>query len=279
MRLYTRRRFVNNFHLTMSVLTTLFGLFWLVWLLWTLVGNGLQWIDLSTFTQATPGPGESGGLGNAIVGSLILTGIGTGVGAPVGILAGTYLAEFGRGTWLAAVVRFFNDVLLSAPSIILGLFIYELVVLRMGHFSALAGGLALALIVIPVVLRITENMMRMVPDHLREAAAALGAPRWKVITSIVYRASLSGIITGAILGVARISGETAPLLFTSLNNQFWSHDLAKPIANLPVMIFQYALSPYENWHHLAWAGAFLITFAILALNIIVRLVLRPSKPE
>lgn len=274
---YQKRKLINRFNMGASIATTLFGLFWLVWLLWTLVINGAGYIDLAVFTQPTPAPGDSGGLSNAIVGSLIVTGVGTLIGAPVGILAGTYLAEYGRGHKIASVVRFFNDVLLSAPSIILGLFVYEMVVVTMGHFSALAGGIALSLIVIPLTLRITENMMRLVSDQMREAAAALGIPRWMIITRIVYRAALSGIITGVILGIARISGETAPLLFTALNNQFPSHDLLAPIANLPMVIFQYALSPYDDWHHLAWAGSFLITFAILALNILVRLLLRPSK--
>ncbi|HET7312856.1 phosphate ABC transporter permease PstA [Salinisphaera sp.] len=277
MNLYRRRKLVNRFNMTAAVATTLFGLFWLAWLLWTLIGHGIGYIDWSVFTQPTPPPGGSGGLSNAIVGSLIVTAVGTLIGAPIGILAGTYLAEYGRGHKIGALVRFFNDVLLSAPSIILGLFVYEIIVVSMGHFSALAGGIALSLIVIPLNVRITENMMALVPDTLREAAAALGIPRWKIITRIVYRAALSGIVTGIILGVARIAGETAPLLFTALNNNFFSTDLLQPIANLPIMIFQFALSPYEDWHHLAWVGAFLITFAILALNILVRLVLRPNK--
>lgn len=277
--IYTRRKLTNRLALGASMAATAFGLFWLVWLLWTLIINGVQYLDLASFTQPTPAPGDAGGLSNAIFGSLILTLIGTFVGAPLGVLAATYLAEYGRGTKVAALVRFSNDILLSAPSIILGLFIYQMVVVTMGSFSALAGGLALALIVIPVTLRISENMMRLVPDTLREAAAALGIARWKIITSIVYRASISGIVTGIILGIARISGETAPLLFTALNNQFVSHDLFGPIANLPVVIFQYALSPYDDWQHLAWVGAFLITFAILALNIVARVFLRPSQTE
>jgi len=277
MTIYQRRKLINQFNMTMSLATTLFGLFWLVWLLWTLIINGVGHIDLAVFTESTPAPGDDGGLYNAIIGSLFVTGIGTLVGAPIGIFAGTYLAEYGRGHKIASVVRFFNDVLLSAPSIILGLFVYEMMVVTMGHFSALAGGVALSLIVIPLTLRITENMMRLVSDQMREAAAALGIPRWMIITRIVYRAALSGIMTGVILGIARISGETAPLLFTALNNQFTSYDLMAPIANLPMVIFQYALSPYDDWHHLAWVGSFLITFAILALNILVRVVLRPSK--
>lgn len=277
MTLYQRRKFINNFNMTAAVLTTLFGLFWLVWLLWTLASHGVGYLSWDVFTQSTPAPGNSGGLLNAIVGSLMVTAIGTGIGAPIGIFAGTYLAEYGRSSRIAAIVRFFNDVLLSAPSIIIGLFVYQIVVIWMGHFSALAGGIALALIIIPLNVRITENMMRLVSDQMREAAAALGIPRWKIITRIVYRAALSGIITGVILGIARISGETAPLLFTALNNNFFSTDVLQPIANLPIMIFQFALSPYEDWHHLAWVGAFLITFAILALNILVRFVLRPNK--
>ena len=279
MNLYTRRRLVNGFNLTISVLTMLFGLFWLAWLLWTLLANGLQWISLDVFTKITPPPGSAGGLVNAIIGTLIMTGVGVLVGTPVGILAGTYLSEFGRASRLASVVRFVSDILLSAPSIIIGVFIYEIVVIRMGHFSGLAGGLALGLIVIPVVLRTTEDMLRLVPDTLREAAAALGAPRWKVITLVVYRAARSGILTGILLSIARISGETAPLLFTALNNQFWSTDLNMPMANLPVVIFQFAMSPYEDWQHLAWAGALLITFTILVINIIARIFLRVRRPD
>ena len=279
MNLYTRRRLVNGFNLTISVLTMLFGLFWLAWLLWTLLANGLQWISLDVFTKITPPPGSAGGLVNAIIGTLIMTGVGVLVGTPVGILAGTYLSEFGRASRLASVVRFVSDILLSAPSIIIGVFIYEMVVVRMGHFSGLAGGLAPGLIVIPVVLRTTEDMLRLVPDTLREAAAALGAPRWKVITLVVYRAARSGILTGILLSIARISGETAPLLFTALNNQFWSTNLNMPMANLPVVIFQFAMSPYEDWQHLAWAGALLITFTILVINIIARIFLRVRRPD
>ena len=275
--LYTRRRFINGFNLTVSVFTTLFGLFWLVWLLWTLVGYGLPWLDWNVLTQATPPPGSEGGLANAIVGSLLLTVIGTLIGAPVGILAGTYLAEFGRASKMAPVVRFVNDILLSAPSIILGVFVYEVVVVSMGHFSGWAGALALSLIVLPVVVRTTEDMLRLVPDTLREAAAALGAPQWKVIVTIVYRAARAGILTGVMLAVARISGETAPLLFTALNDQFWSSSLNEPTANLPVVIFQFAMSPYEDWQHLAWAGALLITFSVLFLNILARTVLRTRR--
>jgi len=275
--LYRKRRVLNLLSLTLAMLATLFGLFWLAWLLWTLVSQGLQYINWDLFAVATPPPGESGGLSNAIVGSLILTALGVAIGAPLGVLAGTYLSEFGRGTRFAAVTRFVSDVLLSAPSIILGVFVYEMVVLRAGHFSAYAGGLALALIVLPVVVRTTEDMLRLVPDRMREAAAALGAPRWKVVVSIVYRAARSGILTGILLAVARVSGETAPLLFTALNNQFASTRLDQPIANLPVVIFQFAMSPYDDWQHLAWAGALLITTAILLLNIIVRVFLPSAE--
>ncbi len=279
MNIYTRRRIVNATNLTISVLTTVFGLFWLAWLLWTLFDNGLQWLRPSIFTEMTPPPGSEGGLWNAIVGSVILTGVATLIGTPLGVLAGTYLAEFGRYSRVASVVRFVNDVLLSAPSIIIGVFIYEMVVVTTGHFSGWAGSLALALIMIPVVVRTTEDMMRLVPDTLREAAAALGAPRWKIISDVVYRASITGILTGVLLAVARISGETAPLLFTALNNQFWSTDMSSPMPNLPVVIFQFAMSPYEDWHHLAWAGALLITLSVLIMNIVARTVLRPRRRE
>jgi phosphate transport system permease protein len=279
MNLYARRRAVNAFNLALSVLTTVFGLFWLIWLLWTLFDSGLAWLGSDVFTKTTPPPGSQGGLTNAIVGSLLLTGFATLMGTPLGILAGTYLAEFGRYAKIASVIRFINDVLLSAPSIIIGVFVYELVVVTTGHFSGWAGSLALAMIMIPVVVRTTEDMMRLVPDTLREAAAALGAPRWKMISSVVYRASLTGILTGILLAVARISGETAPLLFTALNNQFWNTDMASPMPNLPVVIFQFAMSPYEDWHHLAWAGALLITLSVLAMNIVARTVLRPHRQE
>jgi phosphate transport system permease protein len=274
MNLYTRRRAINLFNLTISVLTTIFGLFWLVWLLWTLLKNGLPWIDTEVFTLITPPPGSAGGLRNAIMGSLIMTSIGVIIGTPIGILAGTYMSEFGRASRFTPVVRFINDILLSAPSIIIGVFVYEVVVISMGHFSAWAGGIALALIMLPVVVRTTEDMLRLVPDSMREAAAALGAPQWKVVTMVVYRAARTGMLTGVMLGLARISGETAPLLFTALNNQFDSSSLNQPMANLPVVIFQFAMSPYEDWHHLAWAGALLITFSILLLNILARFLIR-----
>jgi len=274
MELYTKRRIRNIFWLTASVAATLFGLFWLIWLLWTLLSNGLPWVSLDLFTKTTPPPGSEGGLANAIVGSLMMTGVGLAIGAPTGILAATYLSEFGRHSKIAPVIRFVNDILLSAPSIVIGVFIYGVVVLQTGHFSGWAGALALALIVVPVVLRTTEDMLSLVPDNMREAAAALGAPQWKVVTLVVWRAARAGIMTGVLLAVARISGETAPLLFTALNNQFWSSGLDQPVANLPVVIFQFAMSPYEDWQHLAWAGALLITSAILLINIIARVLQR-----
>jgi phosphate transport system permease protein len=277
MQVYTRRRLVNVFNLTVSVLATLFGLFWLTWLLWTLIQNGLQYLGPVVFTQNTPPPGEAGGLANAIVGSLMMTGAGVLIGTPIGVLAGTYLSEFGQTSRFASTIRFVNDILLSAPSIIIGVFIYEVMVVPMGHFSGWAGSAALAVIVIPIVVRTTENMLRLVPISLREAAAALGAPMWKVVMAVVYRAARVGILTGALLAIARIAGETAPLLFTALNNQFWSTSMDKPLANLPVVIFQFALSPYEDWQHLAWAGALLITLSVLALNIIARLLSRSRK--
>jgi len=272
--LYTRRLFINRFNLLMSLAATAFGLFWLAWILWTLLGAGIDALRPVVFTQMTPPPGSSGGLLNAIVGSLIMAGGATLLGTPIGILAGIYLAEFGRRGWLAPVTRFINDVLLSAPSIVIGLFVYEVYVVHVRHFSALAGIFALSLIVIPVVIRTTENMLRLVPDSLREAAAALGAPQWKVIVMVTLRAAVAGVITGVLLAVARISGETAPLLFTALNNQFWSIDLNAPMANLPVVIFQFAMSPYADWQKLAWAGALLITFSVLVLNVLARALFR-----
>ncbi|KAA0572993.1 phosphate ABC transporter permease PstA [Azospirillum sp. B21] len=269
--LYNRRRIVNKVALTLALGAAGFGLFWLVAILWTLLYNGLSAINIALFTENTPPPGGEGGLLNAIFGSVIMTTVATLVGTPIGIMAGTYLAEFGRDGKLAEVVRFINDVLLSAPSIMVGLFVYEVMVIRMGHFSAWAGAMALAVIVIPVVVRTTEDMLKLVPNSLREAAAALGAPQWKVITFVAYRAARNGMITGVLLAIARISGETAPLLFTALNNQFWSADMNAPMANLPVVIFQYAMSPYEDWRQLAWGGALLITVAILLLNIGARL--------
>jgi len=274
MNLYSRRLFVNRFNLLMSLAATMFGLVWLFWILGALLASGLGALRPAVFTQMTPPPGSDGGLLNAIVGSLIMGGGATLIGTPVGILAGVYLGEFGRRGWLAPATRFINDVLLSAPSIVIGLFIYSVYVVYIKHFSALAGIFALSLIVIPVVIRTTENMLRLIPDSLREAASALGAPQWKVVTLVTLRAASAGIITGVLLAVARISGETAPLLFTALNNQFWSADLQAPMANLPVVIFQFAMSPYGDWQKLAWAGALLITLSVLALNILARTLFR-----
>ena len=272
---YLRRRIINGFNLTVSLMAMLFGLFWLSWILLTLLDHGIQGLLNSTlFTQMTPPPGSNGGLLNAIAGSFFMTMVATLIGTPVGILAGTYLAEFGQKGWLAPTTRFINDILLSAPSIVIGLFVYEVYVVNAGHFSGWAGSFALALIVIPVVVRTTENMLRLVPNTLREAAAALGAPQWKIIMLVTLRASRAGILTGLLLAVARISGETAPLLFTSLNNQFWSTNMNQPMANLPVVIFQFAMSPYEDWQNLAWAGALLITFGVLTLNILARVFFR-----
>lgn len=272
--LYLRRRMTNNIGLGLSIVAMLFGLFWLGWILLTLVHHGIHYLGWFLFTQMTPPPGSNGGLLNAIIGSLLMTVFATLIGTPIGILAGTYLAEFGSRGWLAPATRFINDVLLSAPSIVIGLFIYTVVVASSKHFSGWAGSLALAVIVIPVVVRTTENMLRLVPNSLREAAAALGAPRWKVIVMVTYRASVAGIMTGVLLAIARITGETAPLLFTALNNQFYSLNMNRPMANLPVVIFQFAMSPYADWQHLAWAGALLITIGVLSLNILTRVLFR-----
>ncbi len=270
MNLYARRRLINYTTLTLAVCAAGIGLFWLVAILWTLVYNGLGALSLAVFTQSTPPPGSAGGLANAIFGSIVMTVVATLIGTPIGILAGTYLAEYGKSRPLAEVIRFINDILLSAPSIVVGLFIYEIIVVQVGHFSAWAGAMALAIIVLPVVVRTTEDMLNLVSPAMREAAAALGAAQWKVITGVAYRAARNGMITGALLAVARISGETAPLLFTALNNQFWTTNMNGPMANLPVVIFQFALSPYEDWQRLAWAGALLITVFILVLSICAR---------
>ncbi|MGC2411222.1 MAG: phosphate ABC transporter permease PstA [Stellaceae bacterium] len=271
MQIYTRRRAVNYLVVGLSLAATAFGLLFLALVLWTLLFNGISAIRPTLFTQTTPPPGSSGGLINAIFGSVAMTAIATLVGTPTGILAGTFLAEYARGSRFGEVVRFVNDILLSAPSIIIGLFVYSVIVVPMGHFSAWAGAMALAIIMIPVVVRTTEDMLRLVPNSLREAAAALGAPKWKMIVTVAYRAALQGMLTGVLLAVARVSGETAPLLFTALNNQFWSPDLNAPMANLPVVIFQFAMSPYADWQTLAWGGALLITATILFLSIGARL--------
>jgi phosphate transport system permease protein len=268
--LYASRRRRNKIMMGLSLGATLLGLGWLVVILGELVWQGLSGLSLNVFTEMTPPPGSDGGLLNAIVGSLILTALAVVIGTPIGILAGTYMAEYGRYDWLTTIVRFINDILLSAPSIVVGLFIYEVMVYPMGHFSGVAGAVALAVIVIPVVVRTTEDMLLLVPNPLREAAAALGMPRAVIIVRVCYRAAKAGMITGVLLAVARISGETAPLLFTALNNQFWSVSLNAPMASLPVVIFQFALSPYADWQKLAWTGALIITFTVLALSIIAR---------
>jgi len=267
---YAGRRRRNKIMMSLSLGATLLGLGWLVVILGVLLWEGLGGLSLSVFTEMTPPPGSSGGLLNPIVGSLILTVLAVLIGTPIGILAGTYMAEYGRYDRLTSVVRFINDILLSAPSIVVGLFIYEVMVAPMGHFSGLAGAVALAVIVIPVVVRTTEDMLILVPNSLREAAAALGTPRAVVIAKVCYRAAKAGMITGVLLAIARISGETAPLLFTALNNQFWSTDLNAPMPSLPVVIFQFALSPYKDWQQLAWSGALIITFTVLALSIMAR---------
>jgi len=266
-----RRRARSKFMMGLSVGSAVLGLVMLAIILGTLLFKGISGLNLAVFTEMTPPPGEEGGLLNAIFGSVVMTVIGIIIGTPISILAGTYLAEYGRYRRLAHVVRFINDILLSAPSIVVGLFVYEILVTTMGHFSAIAGALALAILVIPIVVRTTEDMLRLVPDTLREAAASVGMPRYRMILSIAYRAARTGITTGVLLAVARISGETAPLLFTNLNNQFWSSNLNAPLANLPVVIFQFALSPYEDWQQLAWTGALLITLSVLTLSVFARM--------
>ena len=268
--LYRKRLFMNKLSLSLALAAMAIGMFFLGWLLYTLFLKGFNGLSWALFTQMTPPPGSKGGIANAIFGSLAMVGVATLIGTPVGILAGVYLAEYGQFGWVAPVTRFINDILLSAPSIVIGLFIYTVYVAKIGHFSGWAGSLALGLLAIPVVVRQTENMLRLVPNSMREAAAALGAPRWKVIVLVALRAVQGGVLTGVLLAVARISGETAPLLFTALNNQFWSGDMNAPMANLPVVIFQFAMSPYENWQVLAWAGALLITLSVLGLNIAAR---------
>lgn len=268
------RRLTDMIMTAIALGVTAIVLFILGAILWTLLSNGLAALTPSLFTESTPPPGSQGGLLNAIFGSAVMTGLAILAATPIGVMAGTYISEYGRNSRLAHVVRFVNDVLLSAPSIIIGLFVYGIVVVQMGHFSALAGVVALAIIAIPIIVRTTEDMLGLVPDALREAAAALGSPKWKIIAKVSYRAAFQGILTGVLLAVARISGETAPLLFTALNNQFWSADLNAPMANLPVVIFQFAMSPYADWRQLAWGGALLITATVLALNIVARLLTR-----
>jgi phosphate transport system permease protein len=274
-RMHLARKRTNVLALTLSLAAMSFGLFWLAWILFETIRLGIGGMALSVFTEMTPPPNaDSGGLANAIAGSALMVMLATAVGTPIGILCGIYLAEYGRGTWLGKVTDFINDILLSAPSIVVGLFIYAVIVARVKSFSAIAGILALALIVIPVVVRTTENMLSLIPNALREAAYALGAPKWKVIASVTLKAARAGVVTGVLLALARIAGETAPLLFTALNNQFWSANLTEPMASLPVTIFKYAMSPYENWRELAWAGVFIITLGVLALNILARVLFR-----
>ncbi|WP_103035596.1 phosphate ABC transporter permease PstA [Castellaniella caeni] len=272
--IYRRRRLVNRVMLGLSGLALASGLVWLAWIIVTLLLKGGGALSLTLFSQSTPPPGEAGGLLNAIIGSVLMSAVGTLIGTPIGVLAGTYLAEYGRKGWLAPATRFLNDVLLSAPSIVIGLFIYAVYVAQVGHYSGWAGAFALAILVIPVVVRATDNMLCLVPNSLREAAAALGCPQWRVVVFICYRAARSGILTGILLAIARIAGETAPLLFTALNNQFMSLNMNAPIANLPVVIFQYAASPFEDWNRLAWAGAALITLLVLGINIAARSLFR-----
>jgi phosphate transport system permease protein len=273
--MHGKRKRVNAIALTLALGAMAFGLFWLMWILFETVVLGIGGLQLATFTEMTPPPmAETGGLANAIFGSLMMVGLATLLGTPIGVMAGIYLAEYGQKTWLGSTVRFINDILLSAPSIVVGLFIYGLVVTRMLTFSGYAGILALALIVIPVVIRTTENMLSLIPNALREAAYALGTPKWKVIMSVTLKSARAGVLTGILLALARISGETAPLLFTALSNQFWTTDLSKPMATLPVTIFKFAMSPYENWQKLAWAGVFIITMGVLALNIVARVLFK-----
>ena len=275
--LYGYRNAKNLVVQVLAVAATLFGLFWLAWILWTTFTKGLGSLNLALFTEMTPPPGDAGGMLNAFFGSFVMSALGIAIGAPIGVLAGTYLAEYSQKSWLGESVRFVNDILLSAPSIVLGLFVYTMVVAQMGHFSALAGAIALAFIVLPVVVRTTDEMLRLVPTQMREAALSLGVPQWKVIMQVLYRSSLPGIMTGILLALARISGETAPLLFTALNNQYWTTDIMAPMANVPVVIFQYAMSPYENWHTLAWAGAFILTMFVLAISVLARFIVLRNK--
>ncbi len=271
---FAQRKRVNQIATTLALAAMAFGLFWLFWILWETIRLGFEGISFATLTQMTPPPNEEGGLANAIYGSFLMVLLATCVGTPIGVMAGIYLAEFDSKSWLASLTRFVNDILLSAPSIVIGLFVYAVVVSRFKSFSGYAGIVALSLIVIPVVIRTTENMLQLVPSGLREAAYALGAPKWRVIFSITLKAARAGVLTGVLLAVARIAGETAPLLFTALSNQFWTSSLSEPMASLPVTIFKFAMSPYENWQKLAWAGVFLITVAVLALNILARVLTR-----
>ena len=275
--IYRKRLFINRLNLVMSLCAMAFGMFFLLWILAVLFGKGFAALGPSLLVQMTPPPGSAGGLANAIFGSIVIVAVATFISTPIGILAGIYLAEFGKDKWIARTTRFINDILLSAPSIVIGLFVYTVYVAQVGHFSGWAGSFALALIAIPVVVRTTENMLSLVPSSLREAAVALGAPMWKVILMVTLKAVRGGVVTGVLLAIARVSGETAPLLFTALNNQFWSSDMNAPMANLPVVIFQFALSPFDDWKSLAWAGALLITLTVLILNILARTMFRQAS--
>ena len=269
--LYRARAAKNLIAQVLAVLAAVFGIFWLLWIMWTTLRMGVSSLNVALFTEMTPPPGaEGGGMLNAFFGSALMSMLGIALGAPIGVLAGTYLAEYSSKSWLGETVRFVNDILLSAPSIVLGLFVYTMVVAQMGHFSALAGGIALAFIVLPVVVRTTDEMLRLVPSQMREAALSLGVPQWKVTLQVLYRSALPGIVTGILLALARISGETAPLLFSALNNQYWTTDILSPMANVPVVIFQYAMSPYDSWHSLAWAGAFVLTLFVLLVSLAAR---------
>jgi phosphate transport system permease protein len=275
--LYLRRRLANGLAMVLAIAAAVFGLFWLVWILWTTISKGMSAMNLDLFTMMTPPPDERGGLLNAFFGSALISVLAIAIGTPLGVLAGTFLAEYANHTRLGNTIRFVNDILLSAPSIVLGLFVYAIVVVPMGHFSAFAGAIALAFIALPVIVRTTDEMLRLVPVQMREAALSLGVPQWKLTVQVLYRAALPGIITGVLLALARISGETAPLLFTAYSNQFWSIDLNAPMANAPMAIFQYAMSPYESWNAIAWAGAFVVTLFVLALSLVARAILLRNK--
>jgi phosphate transport system permease protein len=275
--LYLRRRLANGLAMVLAIAAAVFGLFWLVWILWTTISKGMSAMNLDLFTMMTPPPDERGGLLNAFFGSALISVLAIAIGTPLGVLAGTFLAEYANHTRLGNTIRFVNDILLSAPSIVLGLFVYAIVVVPMGHFSAFAGAIALAFIALPVIVRTTDEMLRLVPVQMREAALSLGVPQWKLTVQVLYRAALPGIITGVLLALARISGETAPLLFTAYSNQFWSTDLNAPMANAPMAIFQYAMSPYESWNAIAWAGAFVVTLFVLALSLVARAILLRNK--
>ena len=276
-RLYLRRYLTDKLAMSLAIAAAIFGIFWLVWILWTTVTKGVANLNIDLFTMMTPPPDERGGLLNAFFGSAVISALAIAIGTPLGVAAGTFLAEYGNHTKLGTTIRFVNDILLSAPSIVLGLFIYALVVVQFGHFSAFAGALALAFIALPVIVRTTDEMLRLVPSAMREAALSLGVPQWKVTVQILYRSALPGIVTGVLLALARITGETAPLLFTAYSNQFWSTDLNAPMANVPMVIFQFAMSPYESWNSLAWAGAFVMTMFVLLLGITARAILLRNK--